>query len=93
MVKIVKVLGNNINGMSVNYKVYMISDVNVWAMVNGCVCVYSGLMDMMNDNEIEGVLGYELGYVVLGYLLVEMKVFYAIVVVCDVILVISGVVF
>lgn len=71
----------------------MISDVNVWAMANGCVRVYSGLMDMMNDNEIEGVLGYELGYVALGYSLVEMKVFYAIVVVRDVILVISGVVF
>ena len=38
----------------------MTSDVNAWAMANGCVRVYSGLMDMMNDNEIEGVLGHEL---------------------------------
>ncbi len=39
----------------------MTSNVNAWAMANGCVRVYSGLMDMMNDNEIEGVLGHELG--------------------------------
>lgn len=28
--KIAKALGNNINGTSVNYKVYMTSDVNAW---------------------------------------------------------------
>ncbi len=54
----------------------MTSDVNAWAMANGCVRVYSGLMDMMNDNEIEGVLGHELGHVALGHLLAETS-FYA----------------
>ncbi|BBQ84581.1 hypothetical protein WP3W18E02_31100 [Klebsiella sp. WP3-W18-ESBL-02] len=34
------------------------ADVNAWAMANGCVRVYSGLMDLMNDNEVEGVLGH-----------------------------------
>ncbi|MCL7667204.1 metallopeptidase YcaL, partial [Klebsiella pneumoniae] len=63
LAQIAKALGNNINGTPVNYKVYMTSDVNAWAMANGCVRVYSGLMDMMNDNEIEGVLGHELGHV------------------------------
>lgn len=48
LAKIAKALGNNINGTPVNYKVYMTSDVNAWAMANGCVRVYSGLMDMMN---------------------------------------------
>lgn len=70
LAKIAKALGNNINGTPVNYKVYMTSDVNAWAMANGCVRVYSGLMDMMNDNEIEGVLGHELGHVALGHSLV-----------------------
>ena len=73
LAKIAKALGNNINGTPVNYKVYMTSDVNAWAMANGCVRVYSGLMDMMNDNEIEGVLGHELGHVALGHSLAEMK--------------------
>ncbi|MGQ7174058.1 hypothetical protein ACUOCP_56075, partial [Escherichia sp. R-CC3] len=42
LAKIAKALGNNINGTPVNYKVYMTSDVNAWAMANGCVRVYSG---------------------------------------------------
>lgn len=56
--KIAKALGNNIDGTPVSYKVYMTSDINAWAMANGCVRVYSGLMDLMTDNEIEGVLGH-----------------------------------
>ena len=36
-------------------------------MANGCVRVYSGLMDMMTDNEVEAVLGHELGHVALGH--------------------------
>jgi hypothetical protein len=40
----------------VNYKVYMAKDVNAFAMANGCIRVYSGLMDMMTDNEVEAVI-------------------------------------
>ena len=32
LAKIAKALGNNINGTPVNYKVYMTSDVNAWAV-------------------------------------------------------------
>ena len=42
-----RALGDNINGQPVNYKVYMAKDVNAFAMANGCIRVYSGLMDMM----------------------------------------------
>lgn len=65
--KIAKALGNEVNGTPVNYKVYLTKDVNAWAMANGCVRVYSGLMDMMTDNEVEGVLGHEMGHVALGH--------------------------
>ena len=75
--KIAKALGNNINGTPVNYKVYITKDVNAWAMANGCVRVYSGLMDMMTDNEIQGVLGHELGHVALGHSKKAMQVAYA----------------
>ncbi|HCL5073684.1 TPA: M48 family metallopeptidase [Salmonella enterica] len=75
--KIAKALGNNIDGTSVNYKVYMTSDINAWAMANGCVRVYSGLMDLMTDNEIEGVLGHELGHVSLGHSRKAMQTAYA----------------
>ena len=64
---IAKALGNEVNGTPVNYKVYMDKEVNAWAMANGCVRVYSGLMDLMTDNEVEGVLGHEMGHVALGH--------------------------
>ncbi|WP_333500881.1 M48 family metallopeptidase [Kluyvera genomosp. 2] len=88
--KIAKALGNNINGTPVNYKVYMTADVNAWAMANGCVRVYSGLMDLMNDNEVEGVLGHELGHVALGHSRKAMQTAYATVAARDAISATSG---
>jgi putative metalloprotease len=58
----------------VNYKVYMAKDVNAFAMANGCIRVYSGLMDMMNDNEVEAVIGHEMGHVALGHVKKGMQV-------------------
>lgn len=89
--KIAKALGNNIDGTSVNYKVYMTSDINAWAMANGCVRVYSGLMDLMTDNEIEGVLGHELGHVSLGHSRKAMQTAYAALAARDAISATSGV--
>lgn len=65
--KLGKQLGNNINGQPVNYKVYITSDVNAWAMGNGCIRVYSALMDLMTDDELLGVIGHEMGHVALGH--------------------------
>ncbi|MNS87925.1 Metalloprotease LoiP precursor [compost metagenome] len=67
LAKIAKSLGNDVDGVKVNYKVYLTKDVNAWAMANGCIRVYSGLMDLMTDNEVEGVLGHEMGHVALGH--------------------------
>lgn len=74
--KIASALGDNINGTPTSYKVYLTKDVNAWAMANGCIRVYSGLMDMMNNNEIEGVLGHEMGHVALGHTRKAMQVAY-----------------
>ena len=71
---IANALGNNINGQPVNYKVYMAKDVNAVAMANGCIRVYSGLMDMMTDNEVEAVIGHEMGHVALGHVKKGMQV-------------------
>ncbi|SFC10313.1 M48 family metalloprotease [Pragia fontium] len=65
--KIAKKLGNNVNGQPLNYKVYLTEDVNAWAMANGCIRVYSGLMDLMTDDEVTGVIGHEIGHVELGH--------------------------
>ena len=77
LAKISAALGDNINGTPANYKVYITKDVNAWAMANGCIRVYSGLMDMMNDNEVEGVLGHEMGHVALGHTRKAMQVAYS----------------
>jgi putative metalloprotease len=76
LAKIAAALGDNINGQPANYKVYVTKDVNAWAMANGCIRVYSGLMDLMNDNEVEGVLGHEMGHVALGHTRKAMQVAY-----------------
>lgn len=65
--KIASALGSDINGVKTNYKVYQSKEVNAFAMANGCIRVYSGLMDMMNDNEVEAVVGHEIGHVALGH--------------------------
>ncbi|EAM8987621.1 M48 family metalloprotease [Salmonella enterica] len=85
--KIAKALGNNIDGTPVSYKVYMTSDINAWAMANGSVRVYSGLMDLMTDNEIEGVLGH----VSLGHSRKAMQTAYATLAARDAISATSGV--
>ena len=46
-------------------------------MGNGCVRVYSGLMDLMNDDEVRGVVGHEMGHVALGHTKKAMQVAYA----------------
>ncbi len=66
-----------VNGAQTNYKVYLTKDINAFAMANGCIRVYSGLMDMMTDDEVMGVVGHEIGHVALGHTRKRMQVAYA----------------
>ena len=59
-----KGLPTSIDGVPLSFKVYQVRDINAWAMPNGCIRVYSGLMDMMTDDEVRGVLGHEIGHVI-----------------------------
>jgi putative metalloprotease len=65
--KVMKGFDTNLNGAPINYRVYLTKDVNAWAMANGCIRVYSGLMDIMTDSELRGVIGHEMGHVALGH--------------------------
>lgn len=65
--KIMKKFGTTIDGTPIDAKVYLVKDVNAFAMANGCVRVFAGLMDMMNDDEVRGVVGHEMGHVALGH--------------------------
>lgn len=53
----------SVNGVPLNFKVYMTKEVNAFACADGSVRVYSGLMDLMSDDEILGVIGHEIGHV------------------------------
>ncbi|WP_127960365.1 M48 family metallopeptidase [Serratia microhaemolytica] len=75
--KIAARVGDNIDGVPANYKVYLTNDVNAWAMANGCIRVYSGLMDMMDDDEVAGVLAHEIGHVALGHSRKRLQVAYS----------------
>ena len=51
-----------------NYAVYLSPEVNAFAMANGTIRVYSGLMDMLTDGEMRFVIGHEMGDVVKNHI-------------------------
>lgn len=51
-------------GVNLNYKVYLVKDINAFACADGSVRVFAGLMDVMDDNELLAVIGHEIGHVV-----------------------------
>lgn len=74
--QVVRAMPTTVNGKAASYKVYLTQDVNAWAMANGCIRVYSGLMDLMNDDELRGVIGHEIGHVALGHSKARMQTAY-----------------
>jgi putative metalloprotease len=60
-----KIMGNltAVDGLKLNYKVYITKDINAFALPDGSIRIYSGLMDLMTDDEIFFVLGHEIGHV------------------------------
>lgn len=54
-------------GLKLNIKVYLVREVNAFAMADGTIRVYAGLMDAMTDDEVRYVIGHEIGHVSLGH--------------------------
>ena len=50
-----------------NYKVYRNNEVNAFACADGSVRVYTGIMDLMDDDELLTVIGHEIGHVALKH--------------------------
>lgn len=53
----------DVDGIPLNFKVYDVIDVNAFACPDGSVRVFSSLMDIMDDDELMGIIGHEIGHV------------------------------
>ncbi len=68
----------NEDGLNLNFKVYMVRDVNAFSLPDGSIRVFAGLMDLMkDDNELLFVIGHEIGHVKNGDSLDAMRMAYA----------------
>ena len=60
------ILGNantTVNGKQLNIKVYCVADQNAFACADGSIRVFAGLMDIMSDDELFGIIGHEMGHI------------------------------
>lgn len=62
-VRLRRITKNINNRDGINIKAYCISEANAFASADGSVRVFAGLMDIMTDDEILGVIGHEIGHV------------------------------
>lgn len=53
-----------VNGLPLNFKVYLVSDINAFACGDGSIRVFSSLMDIMDDDQLMAIIGHEIGHVV-----------------------------
>ena len=53
----------DIDGLPINMKVYKTDEINAFACGDGSIRVYTGLMDVMDDEELVAILGHEIGHV------------------------------
>lgn len=61
------------DGLTLNFKVYLAPDVNAFAMADGTVRVYSGLLDVMPDEQVLAVIAHEIGHVKLKHSYYQMR--------------------
>lgn len=57
----------SVDGRPLNFKVYLKNEMNAFAMPDGSVRIYSGLMDKLTDDELLFVIGHEIGHVHFGH--------------------------
>lgn len=74
-----QLVGQNLQDGSLkfNYGVYLSPEVNAFAMADGTIRVYSGLMDMLNDGELRFVIGHEIGHVMKNHIRKKTQLAYA----------------
>lgn len=65
-----------VDATPLNFQVYLADEINAFAMPDGTVRVYSGLMDVMKDDELVAVIGHEIGHVKFEHSLSQFKTAY-----------------
>lgn len=50
-------------GLPLNFKVYLVTDVNAFACGDGSIRVFAALMDLMDDDCLMAIIGHEIGHV------------------------------
>ena len=60
-----------------NYAVYLSPEVNAFAMADGTIRIYSGLMDMLTDGELRFVIGHEMGHIAKNHIRKKIQLGYA----------------
>lgn len=61
------------DGLNLNFKVYMSNDINAFAMADGTIRVYAGLLDAMPDDQVLAVIGHEIGHIKLKHTYNQMR--------------------
>ena len=59
------------------HKVYLTDEVNAFAMADGTIRIFAGLMDMLDDDELLFVVGHEMGHVELEHIHEKLRLAYA----------------
>ena len=52
-----------VDDLSLNYKVYLSDEANILSLSNGNIRVYSGMMDMLSDDELLAVIANQIGHI------------------------------
>jgi putative metalloprotease len=60
-----------------NYAVYLSPEVNAFAMADGTIRIYSGLMEMLPDGELRFVIGHEMGHIAKNHIRKKIQLGYA----------------
>lgn len=53
----------SVDGLTLNYKVYENAEANIIALSEGSIRVYSGMMDILSDDELLAVIATQIGHI------------------------------
>ncbi|WP_417911796.1 M48 family metalloprotease [Candidatus Electronema sp. TJ] len=65
------------DGNSYDVQIYLTDEVNAFAMADGTIRLYSGLMKMLSDQELLFVIGHEMGHVARQHIRKKLMLVYA----------------